>query len=187
MKQFPVAAAAIAALVPAALADFDVYFVQFGEGVSQTGGTGWEVYDGEPSCDDVGKGITFGGDDDVSKIFGVRCKGDGCNPSRKTDPSAIEEMEMNFHEDYRFSKSLCPSWSVSRVAWLIIVLAMYKNGNYALVDTNDSQIGTCEPFPGDSFDCTDTAPIGLPHSIGDRKIRCKTDFTAQNIKIAALS
>ncbi|PPJ55120.1 hypothetical protein CBER1_01490 [Cercospora berteroae] len=162
MKQFALITATLAALLPSAFADFDIYYSTFAEGISQTSDTGFTIFDGEPDCNDVFNNQMWGSFGDVSgSKVGFRCSGSGCTPSRDTNPENIDVLEMNFGDGGHYT--------------------MYKDRDYALVDLDGNQVGTCEPFPGDDYLCAQAVALGNPNYTGDRKIKCRTDFTAQDI------
>lgn len=100
---------ALAALLQAADADFDVYATGLGGDGITDNVWGYQVFDGAADCEKHLDWIWRSGDDVSGGKYGVRCKGQGasCDPSSTDDPAGIEEMEFNFNsDDYHWSKSL---------------------------------------------------------------------------------
>jgi hypothetical protein len=106
MKYAAVTTIALAALLQAANANFDLYRVGIGgDGISGNA-EGWHVYEGEPSCDQALDWIWRDSEDVSGGKYGVRCEGDGC-PRSDVDLSLIEVVEMNFNrEEHHWSKIL---------------------------------------------------------------------------------
>jgi hypothetical protein len=105
MKFISTTTVALAALLQAANANFDVYAAGIGGNGISGNAWGYQVYDNPPSCDNIIDWIWRSSSDVSGGKYGVRCKGsgDGCDPSG--DPSGIEEMEFNFNGDgYHWSK-----------------------------------------------------------------------------------
>lgn len=48
---------------------------------------------------------------------------------------------------------------------------MYANRDWGLFDLKDNKVGTCMPFPDETFYCG----VGLGQVVGVRKIRCLID------------
>lgn len=106
MKFSGALAIALATLLPAIKANFDVYRV----GVSCSGicgnAEGWQVYEAEANCDNDLDWIWRDSDDVSGGKYGVRCEGDGCRRSPDVSTNDIETLEMNFNSDeYHWSKS----------------------------------------------------------------------------------
>lgn len=102
MPRLSSVAVACVALLQGACANFDLYTAGIG-GNGISGNTwGYQVYNGEPDCDDARDWLWKTGDD-VSG-YGVRCKGSGCSKSGSDDVANVELYEMNFRDDLHFSK-----------------------------------------------------------------------------------
>jgi hypothetical protein len=96
---------ALAALLQAVRADFDLYRI----GISSSGiggnGEGWQVYPDSWTCGDAVDWIWRDSDDVSGSKYGVRCEGDGCGRADGTDPADIDTIEMNFNSDeYHWSE-----------------------------------------------------------------------------------
>lgn len=104
MKCLSVSAISLAVLLPATMADFNIWYVRVGgiiDPIDQ-----YAVYAArQPSCDVVNDTFNWAIEDDVSgDKWGVRCSGDGCTSD---NPRDIDEFEMNFNDDsLHWSKSL---------------------------------------------------------------------------------
>ncbi|KAJ4352466.1 uncharacterized protein N0V89_007814 [Didymosphaeria variabile] len=122
----------------------------------------WQVFDGEPDCDDASSAQTWDDSDDVSgDKFGVVYEPRPADPS---DPGAATRVEMNFHDTdpvYHFT--------------------IYKDRNYDMIGLDGNTYGNCVPFPGDDYQCNYPLPLGDRVLSGARFFRCTTDLTAQQI------
>ncbi|MBE3048616.1 hypothetical protein IMZ48_40170 [Candidatus Bathyarchaeota archaeon] len=107
MKFVSATTVALAALLQAADADFNIYRAGVGGNGISGNAWGYQVYEGEANCDNNKEWIWRSSKDVSGDKYGVRCKGggDSCDPSG--DPAGIEEMEFNFaSDDHHWSKSL---------------------------------------------------------------------------------
>jgi hypothetical protein len=94
---------ALAALLQAVQADFDLY--RIGAAPSKGSGEGWQVHSDSWTCRDIMNQLWRESNDVSGDKYGVRCSGDGCGRSDGTDPSDIEIVEMNFNSDkYHWSE-----------------------------------------------------------------------------------
>ncbi|TLD19042.1 hypothetical protein PspLS_09850 [Pyricularia sp. CBS 133598] len=151
--------AALATLVPVAIADFYIYKVHandiFGENDEF-----WQIFDGPPSCDDQRGTTAWNNLSDVSgDKRGIRCEEDGC--SFGSDPSDIDVLEMNFRGDPIYH------WTI------------YKDRNYVMTGLDGSTFrGSCTPDDSDDFSCLN---VLSGTDAGYRKFHCETDLTASDI------
>lgn len=102
-----ISAAALFALVPAALANFDIYYKLSGGNGIGANIRRFGFFNGEPSCDEAKDSTIWPEKDDLSSDFGVRCKADGDSKAcfGSASPSGIEEFEIRINEDgYHWSK-----------------------------------------------------------------------------------
>lgn len=107
MKRFSATTVALAALLRAADANFDVYAAGVGGNGISGNSWGYQVYDGAVNCDDSLDWIWRASDDVSGGKYGVRCKGPDGSCASSGDPAGLEEMEFNFNsDDYHWSKSL---------------------------------------------------------------------------------
>jgi hypothetical protein len=107
MKTSLVKALPFLALLPAATANFDVYWVRSGGNGISANIKAYGLLKGQPSCDDAWDSTIWPDKDDVSGGLGVRCSDDDdAHACRGTaSPSLISELEMHINDDgYHFSK-----------------------------------------------------------------------------------
>jgi hypothetical protein len=106
-----------AALLPRVAADFNIYRVEWNGPWKSA--VVWQVFDGEPNCDEAFRTPVFADSQDVSgSKMGVRCAGSGC--AAFPSPEEIDQLEMHFSNDplYHWSKCttcLAGSWKLSRL------------------------------------------------------------------------
>lgn len=180
MKFATASSLALATFLQAAKADFYLYAAGIGGNGIAGNAWGYQVYGGDTvDCDNVIDWIWRSSDDVSGGKYGVRCKGpdDSCDSSG--DPTGLEELEMNFNsDDFHWSKSL-PTWRYhENCADLCVCEALYANRDWALVDLDGNQVGSCETVAdGSEFFCG----AGLGRAEGQLKVHCTTDSTADDI------
>ncbi|KJY00347.1 hypothetical protein TI39_contig336g00002 [Zymoseptoria brevis] len=132
------------ALAVAVKADFQIYKVD-GYDVLGAEWDGWQVFDGEPSCDDVNNQYrSLGNSADVSGTPGIRCK--GCGDGATEDD--ITELEINGDDWGHYT--------------------IYKDRGYVLEPAGGgATAGSCTYDTGDDFTCT-----GAVTTSGKRAFKC---------------
>ncbi|KAL2024989.1 hypothetical protein VTK56DRAFT_3688 [Thermocarpiscus australiensis] len=117
----------------------------------------WTIFDTDPDCGTVWSSPVYYPSDDVSgDKTGVRCEGTGCQMYQ--DPVSIDVVEMHFSNNPLYH------WTI------------YKDRNYDMIGLDGNVYGNCILFPGHTYDCDSER--------GDRKFRCLTQFTADQIHAA---
>ncbi|KAI9155107.1 hypothetical protein HJFPF1_07675 [Paramyrothecium foliicola] len=143
--------ATLATLLQLCSANFDLYFVDFQQGDGFT--SIWQVFQNDPSCNEVIKAEGFAISNDVSgSKKGIRCVG-ACNRSAR--PGDITVLEMHFKNNPLYH------WTI------------YKDRNYEMYGLDGKVYGRCIPFPDYNFHCN--------YDRGNRKFRCLTQFTAKDL------
>jgi len=91
-------------LLPVVNANFDIYTVQqiIFQPQAPVTTVGFEFFGNDPSRDNVIHAAYYAPSNDVSKSKGVRCVGTGCGLGG--EPGNIDVMEMNFGNNWHFSK-----------------------------------------------------------------------------------
>ena len=95
------------AVLPAAMANFDMYYTLSGGNGISANLRHFSFFNTDPSCSEAQDATIWPMESDLSGEFGVRCSDGGdskaCFGSKS--PSDIEEVEMRFNEDgYHWSK-----------------------------------------------------------------------------------
>ncbi|ATZ52230.1 hypothetical protein BCIN_08g00020 [Botrytis cinerea B05.10] len=161
MKLSAVKLASFAALLTPVIANFDVYMVDAYERVFKTHSRGWQIFDAQPSCDQVKTAAIWWSYGDVSGDHeGVRCSGSGCDYTAPI--SNIDILEMNF-------SSLRKVWH-----W-----TLYKDRGFSMVGLDGNTYGNCIAFPNGDYDCDTNNGAQTLH--GYRKFRCLTQYTVNDI------
>lgn len=168
MKFVSATTVALAGLLKAANANFDVYRGGISDNYGFPNDDAWMFYNNPPDCDHVKDWIWRGEDDVSGKKYGVRCKGKDCGPSAGEDD--IQLLEFNFLDGYHWSKASYSCYEVSgiRLTFVCRYTATYKDRDWGLFDQDDKQIGQCMTFPGHEYECGLT--VGRTFAV--RKFRC---------------
>jgi hypothetical protein len=173
----------IMAVLPAAMADFDIYYTRSGGNGISANIAGYQFLSGDPSCDDGWNSQIWGQKDDVSgDNYGVRCDQD----SEKScvgisSPSGVSEMEMNIDGgEYHFSKRSDPQANRAYAnRHFLFTTAMYKERDWGLyASENDGEMGHCYPFPNNELECGD----GIGQLFAKRLFRCETIVSPSDIQ-----
>lgn len=98
MKIAAATTAACVALLQTVSADFDVYKAGIGGNGIAGNAWGWQIYDGQATCDNNKDWIWENRSGVSGGKKGVRCKGN-CEK-----PSEVDIMEFNFDSKYHWSK-----------------------------------------------------------------------------------
>lgn len=85
---------ALAAILQAANANYDLYRVGLNNGLTAGTVQGWQAYPEEANCD-IKMNWVWLDTKDASGV-GVRCEGSGCVRSGNVDSANIDVLEMNF-------------------------------------------------------------------------------------------
>jgi hypothetical protein len=106
MKYTATTTIALATLLQAVHANFDLYRVGVGGNGITGNGEGWQVYEEQASCDGALDWYWVDSGDVSGGKYGVRCNGNGgCARSGEADSSDIDVVEMNFNrEEHHLSK-----------------------------------------------------------------------------------
>ncbi|RGP71019.1 hypothetical protein FSPOR_3707 [Fusarium sporotrichioides] len=168
MKSTTLATTLIAAVLPLAQADFDIFLTHRTIGSDHEYGGKWAIWDrGRPNtCSSVFDSPLWAPRNDVSgDKTGVRCKG-ACGYMGPTRD--IEQLEMNF-------RSHAPVYH-----WTI-----YKDRNYGMYGLDGKKYGDCFVTTGNDYNCeryvSHGGGTGMEVIHGYRKFHCKTSFTAGRI------
>ncbi|KAF5660539.1 hypothetical protein FHETE_8879 [Fusarium heterosporum] len=167
MKFTILATALLAAFLPPAQADFDVFMIER-KGSGNPGEKRWQIWDRtQPNtCTSVFDRYSFRDSNDVSgRKTGVRCKG-ACGylgPTRD-----IEQLEMNF-------RPIAP----------VFHFTIYKDRNYGMYGLDGKKYGDCFVTTGNDYECKRTIPPAnfptFEQIHGYRKFHCKSEITAGKI------
>ncbi|KAH6616872.1 hypothetical protein C7974DRAFT_402577 [Boeremia exigua] len=136
-------------------AAFSLY--QIGLGASGIGANteGFQVYPDEANCDNALDWLWRKSSDVSGGKYGVRCEGSGC---WRGETGEITSVEFNFLGDFHWT-------------W-------YADRDNALIDLEDRVVGSCDVVIGPHFGCG-LDPIG--QVVGERKLKCEVDVTADQI------
>jgi hypothetical protein len=175
MKIFSATLLAATTMLQVAHSDFIVYTANSGGSGLVYNTRGYQVYDGDANCGNILQ-WKYSYEEDVSGKPGVQCKGKDCPGG---NPADIEQLEMNFGA-HHISKSLKHNQDdENEVETYMHHVAYYKDRGGALVDMDGRQAGTCEPFEGAEYWCSDK--VGNRFE-GKRMFRCKSFLTVGDLR-----
>jgi hypothetical protein len=173
----------IFAVIPAAMADFDIYATSSGGNGISANIAGYNFLSGDPSCDEAWNSQIWGQKDDVSgDKYGVRCEQDSHGAcAGMSSPSGVTEMEINIDGgEYHFSK--CTDLQANKAnanRHFSLITALYKERDWGLyASENDGEMGHCYPFPNNDLECAD----GIGQLFSTRLFRCETIVSPSDIE-----
>ncbi|KAL3595543.1 hypothetical protein FPOAC2_09886 [Fusarium poae] len=164
MKFSILTTAFLAASVPPAQAEFDVYMVER-KNAAGSEDKEWQIWDRDErkTCMGVHERKTFETYSDVSHYTGVRCKG-ACDFSDSA--RYIDQLEMHLDKKN-------PAYH----------LTIYKDRKYGMYGLNGTKYGDCSVVTGEAYHCERQIYLGLVKETVNLhpKFHCKSQFTAKEI------
>ncbi|RBR24861.1 uncharacterized protein FIESC28_02351 [Fusarium coffeatum] len=169
MKSFSYLLGLMASFVVICSANFDLYIqiATFYNGPEFTQvQRQWAIFEADPSCGEAVDQPWYYDRGDVSVARGVRCAGDGCDPTGAASEITKLEMNLGFDDDVWH-------WTIYRDR------PRGQNGGYLMYGLDGNTYGECILFPGDNWTC-DQEPFLILN--GARKFRCLTQCSVSDIQ-----